>query len=70
MRGRPADDKQKPNGGMIRKQFIVFPVVSPLSPDPLYVGHITGARWIWGQGRRTNGPLNNAAGTLAIKLWK
>ena len=33
MRGRPADDKQKPNGGMIRKQFIVFPVVSPLSPD-------------------------------------
>ena len=27
------DDKQRPSGDMIRKQFIVFPVVSPLSPD-------------------------------------
>ena len=35
MRGQPADDKQRPSGDMIRKQFIVFPVVSPLSPDPL-----------------------------------
>ena len=35
MRGQPADDKQRPSGDMIRKQFIVFPVVSPLSPDLL-----------------------------------
>ena len=28
------DDKQKPNGALIRKQFIVFPVEAPLSPDP------------------------------------
>jgi len=31
MRGRPADDKQKPIGVLIRKQFIVFPVETPLS---------------------------------------
>ena len=37
MRGQPADDKQRPSGDMIRKQFIVFPVVSPLSPDPITV---------------------------------
>ena len=30
---RSDDDKQKPNGALIRKQFIVFPVEAPLSPD-------------------------------------
>ena len=33
MRGRPADDKQRSIGVLIRKQFIVFPVETPLSPD-------------------------------------
>ena len=33
MRGCPADDKQRSIGVLIRKQFIVFPVETPLSPD-------------------------------------
>ena len=35
MRGRPTDDKQRSIGVLIRKQFIVFPVETPLSPDPI-----------------------------------
>ena len=48
-----------PTGALIRKQFIVFPVEAPLSPDPVEITTrfdflAYGARpisWIWGQVR-------------------
>ena len=49
MRGRPADDKQKPIGGLMMKQFIVFNLEPPLSPDPAGAQLKIETSWIWGQ---------------------